>query len=266
MFYGHCIGMGGIVQDWAALVRLHLPDDPDLRWNATRRVVASMHILLYMLNEGSGVDDHEWEQIRSRHLLTSGEVAKLKAQPRGTVARFFLPLVWALGDIEAALARSSLSPPAHASLSAAFRSLAFDFRGHCGQIVNWLNQPVPFPYYQFLTLLLVVDLLMVSYWLVTMDFSPALTFSVYFLISTSFLGLREAAIAMTDPFGTDDIDFDVEGMLFGAYSAAVACLKDGGVSAEPLDIKNPVRAPRQHAVVRTPAATRRPSRLSQSPC
>ena len=40
------------------------------------------------------------------------------------------------------------------------------FAGHNGQISNWLQQPVPFPYFHVLTLLLLVDLLLISYGLV----------------------------------------------------------------------------------------------------
>ena len=46
------------------------------------------------------------------------------------------------------------APPAAASMRAhleelvlmQFREVAFKFRGHCGQIINLLKQPVPFPY------------------------------------------------------------------------------------------------------------------------
>ena len=39
-----------------------------------------------------------------------------------------------------------------------FRDVVFSFRGHCGQIVNLLKQPVPFPYFHLLNLMLLVQL------------------------------------------------------------------------------------------------------------
>ena len=43
---------------------------------------------------------------------------------------------------------------------------AFAFRGHCGQIHNLLQQPVPFPYFHILNLMLVITLTIVAYILV----------------------------------------------------------------------------------------------------
>ena len=86
----------------------------------------------------------------------------------------FLPITWALEEVEAALNDAAVnhggpSGPGLAALVGAFRTLAFEFRGHCGQITNWLKQPVPFPYFQFLTLLLIVDLVLIAYALTVMD-------------------------------------------------------------------------------------------------
>jgi hypothetical protein len=134
---------------------------------------------------------------------------------------------------------------------------------------------VPFPYFHVLNVLLVVDLLLVSYGLVDLDFHPALTVIIYLIVCVAFLGLKQerrhpypqphtprpnpssvqapspsctqrpcqrptvplsdttasapsqqVAVAMSDPFGDDDIDFDLEAMLSGAYKNAVACLRD----------------------------------------
>ena len=58
----------------------------------------------------------------------------------------------------------------------------------------------------------------------------------------AFLGLKEVAVAMSDPFGDDDIDFDTTGMLSGAYNNAVACLQDSRpVASKKLNgLSNPV--------------------------
>ena len=68
MFFGHCIGVGGVCMNWAALVRNYYPPDADARWNAVRLILASMHILYYSLNAdtsgGSDVNTSEWNRIR----------------------------------------------------------------------------------------------------------------------------------------------------------------------------------------------------------
>lgn len=39
---------------WVCLVRNHFPADPNVQWNATRLLLASMHIQYYTLNESEG--------------------------------------------------------------------------------------------------------------------------------------------------------------------------------------------------------------------
>jgi len=224
---------------WVCLVRNHFPADPNVQWNATRLLLASMHIQYYTLNEsegGAAITAEEWETIKKRNLLKENEIDALKMY---TGYRPFLPLVWALGEVEDALLPKQSGDASEADVERAnserfrvsdllsnFRELAFTFRGHCGQISNWLKQPVPFPYFHVLTLLLVLDLLLISYGLVTLDFTWYLTAAIYAIICVAFLGLKEVAVAMSDPFGDDAIDFDLEAMLSGAYKNAVALLRD----------------------------------------
>eukprot|EP00325_Prymnesiales_sp_UTEX-LB-985_P018871 CAMPEP_0174762518 /NCGR_PEP_ID=MMETSP1094-20130205/109819_1 /TAXON_ID=156173 /ORGANISM="Chrysochromulina brevifilum, Strain UTEX LB 985" /LENGTH=266 /DNA_ID=CAMNT_0015968471 /DNA_START=419 /DNA_END=1219 /DNA_ORIENTATION=- len=93
-------------------------------------------------------------------------------------------------------------------------------------ISNWLKQPVPFPYFHALTLLLILDLLLIGYGLVVLYLDPYLTAIIYVIVTLVFLGLREVAVAMSDPFGNDPTDFEVDTMLKSAYKNAVACLQD----------------------------------------
>lgn len=220
--------------NWAALVKNTFPPDKDQQWNATRLVLASMHIQYYTLNEsdaGDAISPAEWDVIVNRNLLNRDEIEVLK-----TYSGFkpFLPLIWAMAEVESALLQD-LSTGKAADMSARFsvsdllsnfRELAFVFRGHCGQITNWLAQPVPFPYFHVLTVLLILDMLLIGYSFVTLNFHAALTSVIYTVVCMVFMGLKEVAIAMSNPFGDDDIDFDLEKMLAGAFKNSVAILKD----------------------------------------
>jgi hypothetical protein len=77
-----------------------------------------------------------------------------------------------------------------------------------------------------LTVLLNMDLLLISYAFVTLNFHAAITSCIYSVICMVFLGLREVAVAMSNPFGDDEIDFDLEKMLAGAFKNAIAILRD----------------------------------------
>ena len=273
MFYGHCVGLIGLCQEWSALAKVYLPDDATARWNAARFIPASMHILFYSLNQSEGGDaitEQEWGRIRFRHLLTPHECSLITAY-KGF--KPFLPVMWALQEVEVIFASTLATgsvPRAARSVDAlsAFRGLAFQFRTHCGQITNWLRNPVPFPYFSFLHLLLAVDLVLVSLGLVTLNFGWNLTVLSYVSVLAAFLGLKAVAIKMSDPFGDDEIDFDIEGMLASAYANSVALLQDErqalGSERAPLgSLHNPTAVMSKPSTPRL--VTELPSRASTSP-
>jgi predicted membrane chloride channel (bestrophin family) len=103
----------------------------------------------------------------------------------------------------------------------AIQSCAFDIRGHMSQIINGLKQPVPWPYFHLLNLMVLVTLSLVAYGLVGYG-NPILTFFIHCIICTIFIGMKNLAVAMSDPFGDDAIDFNLEGFLKGSYKNVVA--------------------------------------------
>ena len=105
-----------------------------------------------------------------------------------------------------------------------------------------MANPVPFPYFHVLTLLLLLDLLLISYGLVDAGYNAFFTAFTYMLICVVFLGLREVAIAMSDPFGDDVTDFDLEKMLKGSFNNAVAILSDTRPSqgSQLVELANPL--------------------------
>ena len=225
-FYSHCVGMSGTAMNWTTLVRNHLPRDGQLQWNATRLILASMHLQYYTLNDsaaGAAISADEERRILERNLLTPLEMQRIRAY-KGF--KPYLPLVWAQREVSVAIEASDNLPRCDAMLMHHFRDLAFVFRGHCGQITNELIEPVPFPYFHMLTLLLFADLLAISWSLVTLGFHPLLTVLIYMLLCLLFIGLKEVAVQMSNPFGDDTVDFDVERFLRSAYNNSVAMLQD----------------------------------------
>jgi len=159
----------------------------------------------------------------------------------------FLPVIWALAEVDEGL-KADLAAKSHDKLGEnlratqtldAFRELGFAFRGHCGQITNWLKEPVPLPYFCFLYLLLLIDLVLLSLGLVSLDFGRALTLLSFLAVLVTFLGLKNVAVAMSDPFGDDYSDFNIEGMLSTAVKNSKANLKD---TRKPLGPSKPGKA------------------------
>ena len=157
------------------MVRNQFPGDTTLQWNAARYMLGALHIQYYSLDDGGKpIDNHEWETMLDRGFFTDKEAAELKQY---TGFKPWLSLLWALQACTHAHAHSRKHAGMHActlgihthmhvlqeidtALSHKeeltgnaiarklmlddFRKIAFDFRGHCGHLTNWVQQPVPF--------------------------------------------------------------------------------------------------------------------------
>lgn len=104
------------------------------------------------------------------------------------------------------------------------RDAAFAFRGRCGQIVNTLKQPVPYPYFHLLNLILFVNLVLFGFSAVIMAWWPFTILAVS-IVTIILLGMRVLAVQLSDPFGDDAVDFEIEQFLKGAYVNSVAHLQ-----------------------------------------
>jgi len=245
--YGHTVGLGGGIMEWTSIVKSNCIDDKSAQWNAVRFMLAAMHVLYYQLHtEEAGIPEARWQLIQERHLLAAEEVKTLKAFAG---PKWFLTIYWALEEAKGQLKvlESEKDPPrgsptmsprsreakADASLAPAIRQgllvqqlreAAFGFRGHCGQIVSMLKQPVPFPYFHLLNVMLFINLSFISYAIVGLAFWP-FTVVIMGLASSILIGMRSLAVQLSDPFGNDEVDFEVEEFLTSAYANAVAHLK-----------------------------------------
>ena len=191
-----------------------------MRWNAVRYLLASMHVLYYSLHEASesggngSMINREWDAIISRQLLGADE-AVIVSQYSGL--KPFLLATWALGEIQAQVDHHNFSaaPPGTQSYDlvsamrqenviALFRDQALQFRSHAGFILNSLKLQVPFPYFHLVNLIMMWNCLLISYGLVPMATWP-LGMLVTAVFATVILGFRALALALADPFGSDEV-------------------------------------------------------------
>ena len=75
-FYGHCIWINGDIMEWVARVRTHFGGDKAAEWNATRYMLAALHVHYAGIDGVFGT--HEWETIRGLGLLTREEIEIIK--------------------------------------------------------------------------------------------------------------------------------------------------------------------------------------------
>ena len=99
VMYGHCVGIAGCVMCWVALIKLHLADSANVRWNAVRFVLAAAHINYYSLS-GGALTVEEWAVVQGRDLLTADEEHTIKSYGG---FKPFLPIYWALCEVRAQL-------------------------------------------------------------------------------------------------------------------------------------------------------------------
>jgi len=108
-----------------------------------------------------------------------------------------------------------------------FEQTVLKFKGHCGVATNLLKMPVPFAYFHVLKLLLMISLFMTSFALIELEHAQFfLSMAVFVVICVIMIGLQAVAVAMSDPFGDDDIDFDLDKFLIGAYDNTIAIVTD----------------------------------------
>eukprot|EP00322_Chrysochromulina_rotalis_P010403 CAMPEP_0115868434 /NCGR_PEP_ID=MMETSP0287-20121206/21294_1 /TAXON_ID=412157 /ORGANISM="Chrysochromulina rotalis, Strain UIO044" /LENGTH=441 /DNA_ID=CAMNT_0003323095 /DNA_START=55 /DNA_END=1380 /DNA_ORIENTATION=+ len=229
--YGHCVGVGATIMEWLALVKFSLPSDKLSQWNATRCILAAQHILYYSLH-GEDFDDDEWQVIVDRNMLTGHEVDVLK---KYSGFKPYLALTWALTEAQSQVENKMRTDESmnrdlgqgmrEELLNGQFREVAFKFRGHCGQIINLLKEPVPFPYFHLLNVMLMMQLSITAYALAV---KVEWQFSVIMMaiVSVVLLGMRGLAVQLSNPFGNDSVDFNLERFMKGSFTNAIEYLKE----------------------------------------
>ena len=85
---------------------------------------------------------------------------------------------------------------------------AFKLRAASCKICNLLNLPIPLPYFHTLVVLQNVCFAIMSWSL--LSFVSFLTPIVLFFAVLVMVGLREVAVALSNPFGNDDVDFPID--------------------------------------------------------
>jgi len=206
--YNACMGMAGDVQCWVGLSRVYFPSaSPDVLWNLCRHMVASVYFLYFELgglasDGGRVITEAEWSVLFRSSLISASE-RKVLEKYRGS--RFFLMQSWALRLASDQMVKPDKAPGAD------IRELekhALSLRQNGATISNLLKQPVPFPMYHTLMLMMSVNLIVMSYALI--EANTILSIPTFFIICFVCLGLKETAIALSDPFGMDAVDFETD--------------------------------------------------------
>ena len=241
--YQFCTGLHGACMEWAALIKLEFGHHSHaVQWNILRFMLGALQVHYALLGGDEvdvggiakkGISDDEWRAIRSRNLLSHDETERLKAYGG---FKPFMPVGWALAEVKGKLlgvsaAEADRTPigdnvPTRLAFDR-FNQVAFKFRSDSSQTFAMLNAPLPFAYFHILKMLLLLSLGIISYALTgLLDGQVVLSMVVFVLVCLVMVGLAEIAIAMSDPFGEDEADFDLDAFLASVYNNSVAYLLD----------------------------------------
>jgi len=207
--YKKCMAMALAVDNYTSLLRDYFPvaKEEEL-FSLARYPIASLYLTYFQLSGvnsdgGASITESEATQLTNNGLLTPAEMKQVQAY-KGF--RPFLMQMWALKSIAHRLHNDPAKRPGISLKS--FETQILKLREQSHDIVDWVNAPVPFPYFHTVNLMLVLNLLLCAYALI--DFETVVTFPCFFVISLVALGLKETSSALSDPFGTDEVDFDTD--------------------------------------------------------
>ena len=123
------------------------------------------------------------------------------------------------------------SPQPHVRAIRCVPGSALKLRAASCKICNLLNLPIPLPYFHTLVVLQNVCFAIMSWSL--LSFVSFLTPIVLFFAVLVMVGLREVAVALSNPFGKDDVDFPIDKWIAQLRANALLVHRDNRVVSKP---------------------------------
>ena len=135
-------------------------------------------------------------------LLKVHEVDALRCYPDSMVG--LVLITWCVQTLKELERNGELTGPAFGQAQGS----ALKLRSASCKICNLLNLPIPLPYFNTLVVMQNVCFAMMSWSL--LSFVSFLTPIVLFFAVVVMVGLREVAVALSDPFDEDAVDFPID--------------------------------------------------------
>ena len=158
-------------------------------------------------------------------LLKVGEVNELREYPDEMMT--LVLLTWCAQSLKVLEAKGELKGPSLGQAHGTVLKLRMGAR----KIRNLLHLPVPLPYYHTLGMMQNTCFALYSFALLSLD--SFLTPIVLFVVVLVTVGLREVAVALSNPFGRDDVDFPVDRWIVQLRAMALLVHPDNRVCMPP---------------------------------
>lgn len=183
-------------------------------------------------------------------LLTEWEIDLLELlYPQSEI--MLVLIAWSMQSI-----RARLDGPAYTAAQATLLRL----REANAEIVNDLAMPLPFPYWHALQWVMVLNFSMYTIALVELD--SWLTIPSLFVTIAMTVGLREISADLSNPFGDDEVDFNIEALMFKMRGTVSRVVYDGNSPA--VHPGDPKKKQSIFAVIRAKDIIRKAIKLSRA--
>lgn len=211
----------------AAMLRVCIPDER-IHWKICKYVMASILIFLFERTQGDEADPIskiEWDQLLALDLLTEEEIENLQQhcislhQCDSAYPSFF-PIQWSME----LLRHVTEEPLDRDDMLSSFYGTIYKVWDCQARIKETLELPMPFPYFHIMNLMLMLNLFLWAYSLGCQDsfWAPI----IYMFVQMMFQGIRELSTALSDPFGSDDVDFPINEWMMTLYARVYGILED----------------------------------------
>lgn len=211
--YAYTRDMLGEIYAFVSEAKLRIMDRNHQR-RAVRYLMGGVFAFFYEAMDGE-LGEEQLDRLKKRGLLTRADVEFLLNFP--TENKSFVILHWSLEVALFGLGKG------RENFLKMFQDKVYKVRRTQQDVVDTLKLPLPFQYFHFLTMLLVANLLVMSYTIAL--FQSYFATVMYLFAMIIFMGIREMATAMADPFGDDEVDFPVNDWLQEMFTTAHVILE-----------------------------------------
>lgn len=215
-----------IVVQLVCKLKVEIPDR-QLQRKIAKLVTASV-VMFFFERSGGGGDDgkvsrKEFSQLYHLQLLDENEIRALRSHCRnlrGDSVAAFLLLQWAM---ELLISRTN-EPEAREDFLAGILKKMYQVRACQAFVIQTMELPMPFQYFHIMNFMLILNLVLWAYSLACQDsyFAPF----IYIFVQMMFQGIRELSTSLSDPWGSDDVDFGVNDWLLALYFRVHAIMED----------------------------------------
>jgi len=208
-------------------LRVQIPDKTVQR-KVSKLLLVSCFMFYYERTGSGGIETekiskHEYAQLRKVDLLDDVEIKAMQKfcqRYKEDAVPSLLILQWCMGILR----RSTPDPTNRDDLLIGFDDKLFELRDTMANVTYVMGLPMPFQYFHIMNMMLVLNLVLWAYALGCQDsyFAPG----IYMFVQMMFQGVRELSTALSDPFGDDEVDFDVNMWMKSLYIRVFAILED----------------------------------------